>query len=526
MKISGITIPLAALCLTVHAVTATAAPDPFFAVPTARELPLETRILSESVRDGVRTQSVTFRGADFNGKPTKIFAWYSRPEKAGKYPAVLQIHGAGLTTLDPNPDYAKNGFACLVIDWAGECRDRKVPRKPPTSEFSSPGNMASRKNGKWQIAGVETDGIRNGVLFARRALEFLRNRPEVDRNKLMVVGSSAGAHLTLLLLGQEKELHAAVVKYGCAYIRDLQGFFGGYVPARAGKARNGERGNFLCNSVARPAGLELFGADEAVEFIIGVRDVCGRNGRPDAWKTAEAFVEFCGVAIADFRPICELVQPERALRGLHFSHAPIRPERLYEPAESLRVVAVVDGVVALAVIFVGPHFFPEGVVVARHSAAFAAGCYDFVLAEAPCRDVAYSPDRPAAIDCSVGLRAVLYHKEPALFGEAHNRLHVAGPARMVHGYYGLRARRKALFDGFCREVLAIQIHVRDYRFCPAHDCGARRGHERSAGCHNFVALSDARRMQRQFQRERAVRQRNGVFRSGQTRQFFLKVLVF
>lgn len=228
MKISGITIPLAALCLTVHAVTATAAPDPFFAVPTARELPLDTRILSESVRDGVRTQSVTFRGADFNGKPTKIFAWYSRPEKAGKYPAVLQIHGAGLTTLDPNPDYAKNGFACLVIDWAGECRDRKVPRKPPTSEFSSPGNMASRKNGKWQIAGVETDGIRNGVLFARRALEFLRNRPEVDRNKLMVVGSSAGAHLTLLLLGQEKELHAAVVKYGCAYIRDLQGFFGGY----------------------------------------------------------------------------------------------------------------------------------------------------------------------------------------------------------------------------------------------------------------------------------------------------------
>lgn len=210
--------------------SAEAAPDlsRYFAVPNAKELPLEKKVLSETLKDGVKTQAVTFRGADFNGKPTKIFAWYSRPAKEGKYPAVLQIHGAGLTTLDPNPDFAKNGFACLVIDWAGECRERKVPRKPPTSEFSSTGNMASRKNGKWQIAGVETDGIRNGVLFARRALEFLRNQPEVDKDKLMVVGSSAGAHLTLLLLGQEPGLHAAVVKYGCAYIRDLKGFFGGY----------------------------------------------------------------------------------------------------------------------------------------------------------------------------------------------------------------------------------------------------------------------------------------------------------
>ena len=84
MKISGITIPLAALCLTVHAVTATAAPDPFFAVPTARELPLDTRILSESVRDGVRTQSVTFRGADFEDT-LRVFQAREREEKIQRF---------------------------------------------------------------------------------------------------------------------------------------------------------------------------------------------------------------------------------------------------------------------------------------------------------------------------------------------------------------------------------------------------------------------------------------------------------
>ena len=202
--------------------------DRFFAVPDFRELPPETEILSEKVEDGVRTRSLTFRGADFNGKPTRIFAWYSCPEKPGKYPGVLQIHGAGLTTLDPNPRWAKQGFACLVIDWAGEGKKRKTPRTPPTSVFEEAGGMAARQDGEWHIFGTERDSIRNGVLFARRALEFLRNQPEVDSGRLLAVGSSAGAHLTLLLLGYEPELRAAVVKYGCGYIRDLPGYFGGY----------------------------------------------------------------------------------------------------------------------------------------------------------------------------------------------------------------------------------------------------------------------------------------------------------
>ena len=106
---------LAILLLPSVVVEATPDLKSYFAVPNAKELPLEKKVLSETLKDGVKTQAVTFRGADFNGKPTKIFAWYSRPAKEGKYPAVLQIHGAGLTTLDPNPDYAKNGFACLAL---------------------------------------------------------------------------------------------------------------------------------------------------------------------------------------------------------------------------------------------------------------------------------------------------------------------------------------------------------------------------------------------------------------------------
>ena len=137
--------------------------DRFFAVPDFRELPPETEILSEKVEDGVRTRSLTFRGADFNGKPTRIFAWYSCPEKPGKYPGVLQIHGAGLTTLDPNPRWAKQGFACLVIDWAGEGKKRKTPRTPPTSVFEEAGGMAARQDGEWHIFGTERAVAESGT---------------------------------------------------------------------------------------------------------------------------------------------------------------------------------------------------------------------------------------------------------------------------------------------------------------------------------------------------------------------------
>jgi len=39
---------------------------------------------------------------------------------------------------------------------------------------------------------------------------------------------SAGAHLTLLVLGQDPSIKAAAVKYGCGFVRDSPAYFGGY----------------------------------------------------------------------------------------------------------------------------------------------------------------------------------------------------------------------------------------------------------------------------------------------------------
>ncbi|HEY3378602.1 MAG TPA: acetylxylan esterase [Armatimonadota bacterium] len=204
-----------------------------FTVPDFRALPPAQNVINEIV-----LTEVSFAGAPFNGSPTRIYGFYARPAKPGKYPGVVQLHGAGLDVLKPDAAifYAKHGFACLSIDWAGPAKERKEPRKPPYSKFDSPGNLAYEPESehgkpwptKWQIRGVEKDGITNGVRFVLRSFMYLRSRPEVNAKQLCLSGMSAGAHLSLLVLGQDPTIKAATVKYGEAFIRDLPGYYGGY----------------------------------------------------------------------------------------------------------------------------------------------------------------------------------------------------------------------------------------------------------------------------------------------------------
>ena len=202
----------------------------FFDVPGFAELPPATEILSESTADGVKVTELAFAGAPFNGRPTRIYGFYCRPKKEGRYPAVLEIHGAGLMKLEPKAgiEYAKNGFCCFVMDWAGPA-PKRVEAGVPHSIYDKPETDPARTPPPgWKGFGPEQDARRNGVMFARRAVMFLQSRPEVDADRLCVSGMSAGAHLTLLILGAEPAFKVAAVKYGMGFIRDLPGCFGGY----------------------------------------------------------------------------------------------------------------------------------------------------------------------------------------------------------------------------------------------------------------------------------------------------------
>ncbi|MDD5705259.1 MAG: acetylxylan esterase [Kiritimatiellae bacterium] len=211
-----------------------AAADGLFEVPDVKALPLNVSILSETNAAGIKTIEFFMDGAPFNGKETKIHAFYARPEKEGRYPGVLDLHGSGLGKLSPDAGiaYASNGFCCLVIDWCGPM----PTRQPPHSEFDSPGNMQVQIKdtngvpirGKF-TSNPETSALRNGVLFVRRSVQFLQSRPEVDPDRLAIAGCSSGGFLTLLAIGHEPAFKAAAVKYGCGFLTMPAYRMGGYV---------------------------------------------------------------------------------------------------------------------------------------------------------------------------------------------------------------------------------------------------------------------------------------------------------
>ena len=213
-----------------HALAASPEREKLFSIPTSQEMPFHVQVLSQSETEGVLLSEIFFDGAPLGGKPTRIYAWYARPKADGKYPAVVQLHGAALQTLSSEAaiSYAKAGYGCLSIDWCGAAKSRPTPRKPPFSEFEATSGLATAQDKKWHTEPVETNHIINGIRFVRRGFAYLRSLPEVDSTKLCISGMSAGAHLTLLVLGVEPEIRAAAVKYGSGYIRELNwgGYFG------------------------------------------------------------------------------------------------------------------------------------------------------------------------------------------------------------------------------------------------------------------------------------------------------------
>jgi len=206
-------------------------------IPSLSDLPIAMEVIADKEVEGVKLTEFYFNGPPFGGQPTKIYAFYAQPAGKGPFPAVVQLHGSGLEVLKPDAalGYAAHGYACISIDWAGpDWRGEGKLREKPYSEFPSEGNRA-RKNPetqKWQAIPLEKDARTNGIRFIRRALQFLRDRPEVDPSKLCISGMSAGGQATLGVLGLEPDIKAAAVKYGSGFIKELN-WGGAYGPLKA-----------------------------------------------------------------------------------------------------------------------------------------------------------------------------------------------------------------------------------------------------------------------------------------------------
>jgi len=159
-------------------------------------------------------QSLYYEGEPFKGQPTRIFAYYGRPEGAGPFPAMVLVHGGGGKAFPLWAEHwAKRGYCAIAMDLAGNGPAGRLPDGGPDQ-----GDVAKFRD--FTDADAKDMWTYHAVAAVLRGHSLLASRPEVDRNRIGVTGISWGGYLTCIVAGIDDRLKVAVPVYGCGFLHE------------------------------------------------------------------------------------------------------------------------------------------------------------------------------------------------------------------------------------------------------------------------------------------------------------------
>jgi len=198
MRLLLIMLLLPSACLSLLAA------DAIFDVQSIIDTPLNPKVLTRSEKDGIVTEEVMFHSEMDGKKSVDIFAYFCYPKGAKKLPAFIW-NQAGLgkaSTYFPELG-AKRGYAVLCID-------------NPMPGYRSTGGYGVSLDLKGD---PKQNGIYHTAVALLKAVSYLRSRPEVDKNRIGMAGSSWGGFFTTLMAGIDPRLKAASAMFGCGSLQ-------------------------------------------------------------------------------------------------------------------------------------------------------------------------------------------------------------------------------------------------------------------------------------------------------------------
>lgn len=166
-----------------------------------------------------RVHKLLYKGADYEGHSTQVFAYYSNPDlivgrPAGKqkYPGVVLIHGGGGTAFKEWVEkWAAEGYAAIAMDLSGMGEDgKKLAQAGADQGHESKFQSIEKGDMKnvWSYQVVAASILAHSLLLAQ---------PEVDQAKTCVTGISWGGYLTCIVGSLDNRFKAAVPVYGCGF---------------------------------------------------------------------------------------------------------------------------------------------------------------------------------------------------------------------------------------------------------------------------------------------------------------------
>ncbi|WP_312112814.1 alpha/beta hydrolase family protein [Brevibacillus reuszeri] len=187
-----------------------------------------------------------YQSLPYQGRETRIFAYYGLPEQLGDQPVpgVVLVHGgAGTAFKQWVKEWNKRGYAALAMDLEGHTPHPDdllgEADELPAHSWSGPvkqgvfADYDAPACDQWMYHAV-------GAVLLGHSL--LRSFAEVDENRIGMTGISWGGIITSLVAGIDERLRFSMPVYGCGFLYEPgTGYGAGFAAMPAAVARKMRR---------------------------------------------------------------------------------------------------------------------------------------------------------------------------------------------------------------------------------------------------------------------------------------------
>lgn len=189
----------------------------------ARQTPLNAtwELLPDRCTENVEVYQVSFQTMGWGGR---FYGILTQPRKAGKYPALLRVPGAGVRPYTGDISTAERGAIVLEVGIHG------IPVTQPQKVYDD--LAAGGLQNYWNTGRESRDEsyYRRVVVGALRAVDFICSLPNYNGKALGVTGSSQGGFLSFVTAALDSRVTflAAVHPALCDHAAHLKGRAGGW----------------------------------------------------------------------------------------------------------------------------------------------------------------------------------------------------------------------------------------------------------------------------------------------------------
>jgi len=151
--------------------------------------PLDVEMTAAPEKDTAAAEAFRISYATLGGR--RIYGWYSRPKKlSGKCPAQIRFPSSGVYPLS-GPEMARDKCTLWIGIHGFDVDLSNMPSGPDPGKSYWTAGIASPQTSMWRI--IYTSLV--------RAVDFMLAQPQVDPDRIAVVGGSQGGGLSMVAAG-------------------------------------------------------------------------------------------------------------------------------------------------------------------------------------------------------------------------------------------------------------------------------------------------------------------------------------